>query len=133
MKTAVLLLLLFAASAAADDDGKIVRSSFMIVATARRLAELLGHGGWRQHKHLLRSLKTQLRAINRIAASKGRDYRRRLLNAYRALLDMADRILARATELLDPAWFLISPGPASLRPSTAMSPSGGSVARCSTL
>ena len=84
-----------------------------IVPTARRLAGLLGLGGWRQHRHLLRAVKKHLRAINRIAASKGRDYRKRLQDAYRALLDMADRILARATELLDPAWFPISPGPAS--------------------
>ena len=84
-----------------------------IVPTAKRLAGLLGVGGWRQHGHLLRAVKKHLRAINRIAASKGRDYRQRLQDAYRALLDMADRILARATELLDPAWFPISPGPAT--------------------
>ncbi len=84
-----------------------------IVATARRLAGLLGRAGWRQHKHLFRSLKQQLRTVNRIAASKGRDYRKRLQDAYRALLGTADRILARATELLDPAWFPISPGPAT--------------------
>ena len=84
-----------------------------ILATARRLAGLLGRSGWRQHKHLLRVLKEQLRAINRIAASKGRDYHKRLQDAYRALLETADRIVARATELLDPAWFSISPGPAS--------------------
>jgi transposase, IS5 family len=84
-----------------------------IVPTAQRLAGLLGVGGWRQHRHLLRAVKKPLRAINRIAASKGHDYRQRLQDAYRALLDMGDRILARATELLDPAWFPISPGPAS--------------------
>lgn len=84
-----------------------------IIATARRLAGLLGQGGWRQHKHLLRSLKAHLRTINRIAASKGHDYRKRLRDAYRALLDTADRILARATELFDPALFPIRPGPAT--------------------
>ncbi len=84
-----------------------------IVPTARRLAGLLGVGGWRQHGPPLRAVKKHLRAINRVAASKGRDYRQRLQDAYRAWLDMADRILARATELLDPAWFPISPGPAS--------------------
>jgi IS5 family transposase len=84
-----------------------------IVATARRLAGLLGQSGWRQHKHLLGGLKKQLRTINRIAASKGHDYRKRLRDAYRALLETADRILARATALLDPAWLPIGPGPAS--------------------
>jgi transposase, IS5 family len=83
-----------------------------IVATARRLAGLLGHGGWRQHRHLLRCLKKQLRTINRIASSKGRDSRERLRDAYRVLLDAADRILARAVELLDPAWLPIGGGPA---------------------
>ena len=57
-----------------------------IIATARRLAGLLGQSGWRQYKHLLRSLKEQLRTINRTAASKGRDYRKRLRDAYRAVL-----------------------------------------------
>ncbi len=64
-----------------------------IIATARRLAGLLGQSGWRQYKHLLRSLKQQLRTINRTAASKGRDYRKRLRDAYRAVLETADRIL----------------------------------------
>ncbi len=60
-----------------------------IIATARRLAGLLGQSGWRQYKHLLRSLKQQLRTINRTAASKGRDYRKRLRDAYRAVLETA--------------------------------------------
>ena len=68
-------------------------------------------GGWRQHRHLLRAVKKHLRAINRIAASKGRDFRKRLQDAYRALLDAADRILARATELLDPALIPDRPRP----------------------
>jgi hypothetical protein len=76
-----------------------------IVATARRLAGVLGVGGWRQHRHLLRT-------INRIAAAKGGDFRKRLQRAYVALFDVSDRVLARATELLDPALILISPGPA---------------------
>ncbi len=84
-----------------------------LIATARRLAGLFGQNGWRQHKHLLRTLKTHLRTINRIAASKGQDYRKRLREAYRALLATAGRILARATALLDPAWFPISPGSAT--------------------
>jgi IS5 family transposase len=82
-----------------------------IVATARRRAVLLGQGGWRQHRHLLRTVKGHLRVINRIAAGKGRDFRKRLQDAYRALFDAADRIIARATELLDPALIVIGPGP----------------------
>jgi transposase, IS5 family len=83
-----------------------------ILATARRLAALLGQNGWRQHKHLLRSLKRQLRTINQIAGSKKPDSRKRLQDAYRALLETADRILTRAMELLDPACFPIGSGPA---------------------
>lgn len=94
------------------DSGLIGDGLRTIIATARRLAGLLGRGGWRQHKHRLRSLKGRLRTINRIAASKGRDNPKRLRDAYRALLDTADRILERATELLDPASFLIRPGTA---------------------
>ena len=84
-----------------------------IMATARRLAGLLGVGGWRQHRHLLRALKKHLRNINRIAAGKGRDFQKRLQDAYRILFDASDRILARATELLDPALISIGLGPAA--------------------
>ena len=54
------------------DSGLIGDGLRTIVATARRLAGLLGVGGWRQHRHLLRAVKKHLRAINRIAAGKGR-------------------------------------------------------------
>ena len=56
-------------------------------------------------------MKKQLRTINRIAAGKGRDFRKRLQDAYRDLLDVADRIIARATELLDPALISDQPRP----------------------
>ena len=49
-----------------------------IVPLAVRLARLLGLGGWRQRKHLLRTVKKQLRAINKIAKGKGRDFPKRL-------------------------------------------------------
>ena len=80
-----------------------------IVPLAKHLANLLGIAGWRQHKHLRREVKKQLRVINRIAAGKGNDFRKRLREAYRLLLDLADRILARALELLDPAWIIVIP------------------------
>jgi IS5 family transposase len=80
-----------------------------IVPLAVQLASLLGVDGWRQHKHLFRAVKKQLRAINRIAASKGHNSRSRLQDAYRTLIDLADRILARALQLLDPALLTISP------------------------
>ena len=84
-----------------------------IIATARRLAGLLGQSGWRQYKHLLRSLKQQLRTINRTAASKGRDYRKRLRDAYRAVLEDRPTGSSLVAQLLDPACLPISPGPAT--------------------
>ena len=86
-----------------------------IVPLAVRLARLLGLGGWRQRKHLLRTVKKQLRAINKIAKGKGRDFPKRLQDGYRTLLDLADRILARALELLDPALISIAPSAAASR------------------
>ena len=93
------------------DSGLIGDGLRTIMATARRLAGLLGVGGWRQHKHLLRTIKKRLRDINRIAAGKGGDFRKRLQGAYRALLAVSDRVIARATELLDPALISLSPSP----------------------
>ncbi|MGZ3303825.1 MAG: ISNCY family transposase [Isosphaeraceae bacterium] len=95
------------------DSGLIGDGLRTIVSTARRLAGLLGRSGWRQHKHLLHAVRKQLRTINRIAAGKGRDFRERLQDAYRGLFDAADRILARATELFDPALITNSPGAAA--------------------
>ena len=73
-----------------------------IVPLAVRLARLLGLGGWRQRKHLLRTVKKQLRAINKIAKGKGRDFPKRLQDGYRTLLDLADRILARGAGVARP-------------------------------
>jgi transposase, IS5 family len=81
----------------------------LIVPVAVQLASLLGVDGWRQSKHLLRAVKKQLRVINRIAASKGRDCQNRLKDAYRTLIDLADRIVERAIKLLDPAFITICP------------------------
>ena len=56
-------------------------------------------------------MKKQLRAINKIAKGKGRDFPKRLQDGYRTLLDLADRILALVLELLDPALISIAPMP----------------------
>jgi hypothetical protein len=95
------------------DSGLIGDGLRTKVATARRLAGLLGAGGWRQHRHLLRTAKKHLRTINRIAAGKVRDFRKRIQDAYRVLFDAFDRIIARATELLDPAPISVGLGPAA--------------------
>src|SRR3954463_4483448 len=95
------------------DSGLIGDGLRTIIRTSQRLAGLLGQAGWRQHSHLRRVVKTHLRTINRIAAGKGRDFRKRLQAASRELLDVADRIIARASELLDPALIPIGLGPAA--------------------
>jgi IS5 family transposase len=95
------------------DSGLIGDGLRVIIRTSRRLAALLGQPGWRQHDHLRRVVKKHLRAINRIAAGKGPHFRKRLQAAYQALLDQADRIIARASELLDPALISIGVGPAA--------------------
>jgi hypothetical protein len=95
------------------DSGLIGDGLRIIIRTSRRLAGLLGQAGWRQHSHLRQVVKTHLRAINRIAAGKGRDFRKRLQAAYRELLDVAERIIARASELLDPGLISIGLGPAA--------------------
>jgi transposase, IS5 family len=85
----------------------------VIIRTSRRLAALLGRPGWRQHDHLRRVVKKHLRTINRIAAGKGPHFRKRLQAAYQRLLNEADRIIARASELLDPTLISIGVGPAT--------------------
>ncbi len=52
--------------------------------------------GWRQHAHLLSEIKKISREISRIAARKGRNYKERITNKYRELLQRAEAIIDRA-------------------------------------
>jgi hypothetical protein len=63
------------------------------------LAAAIGAGGWRQHEHLHKNVKRLSRQIDRIAARKGNNYKKRLKGAYRELLTLADTILTRAEKL----------------------------------
>ena len=63
------------------------------------MAEQLGVGGWRQHKHLYRKVKRLVREIERIAARKGSGYQARLQGLYGELLDLATLVLERAQQL----------------------------------
>ena len=56
-------------------------------------------GGWRQHRHLYRKVKTLARQIQRVASRKGAGYRQRLEALYRELLALADTLLLRAEKL----------------------------------
>ena len=80
-----------------------------IVPLAVKLARVLEIQGWRQHKHLLVNVRKQLRTVDRAAASKGKNRKRRLEEAYRTLIEFADDLLKRALELLDPKVFMITP------------------------
>jgi IS5 family transposase len=95
------------------DSGLIGDGLCTILRTSHRLAGLLDQTGWRQHRHLRQLVKSHRRTINRIAAGKGRDFHTRLQAAYREFLDVADRIITRASALLDPALISIGLGPAS--------------------
>jgi hypothetical protein len=62
--------------------------------------------GWRQHEHLLKKIKKLSRQIEPIASRKGPKYEERIQKPYRALLRLANKILARARALAaarDPA------------------------------
>jgi hypothetical protein len=63
------------------------------------LAAAIGAGSWRQHEHLHKNVKRLSRQIDRIAARKGNNYKKRLKGAYRELLTLADTILTRAEKL----------------------------------
>jgi hypothetical protein len=63
------------------------------------LADRLGVGGWRQHKHLYRKVKRLVREIDRLAARKGSGYQARLQFLYGELLDLAAMVLERAEQL----------------------------------
>ena len=66
---------------------------------APQLAELLGSGGWRQSKSLLKKAKRAVRAIGRI--KKGGGYKRRLQAAYEGLFHYVDLLLPRLETLLE--------------------------------
>jgi len=76
------------------DDG--VRK---IVELASPLAKQHAVSGWRQHAHLRTGVKRTARHIARIASRKGANYKARLKSAYRKLLKLARKIIARARRL----------------------------------
>jgi len=71
-----------------------------VLGLAVALANLLGLGGWRQHKHLYRKVKRLVREVERIAARKGTGYQDRIKSQYQELLALADTLLERGDELL---------------------------------
>ena len=70
-----------------------------VLECSAALADILGAGGWRQHKHLYRKVKRLVREIERMAARKGTGYQARLQSLYAELLDLAAMVLERAEQL----------------------------------
>jgi len=70
-----------------------------IIPICIELAGLVGEPGWRQGKHLQKQIKTRVRQIAKISASKSPQVKTGLGPAYRCLLDRAAMILDRAKHL----------------------------------
>ena len=84
-----------------------------IIKLCIALAEEHGIVGWRQSKHLLKKVKKLHRAINRISAKKGPQYKQRMQPFYRELLQKTALITERARGLCEATGQPI-PGPADL-------------------
>lgn len=67
------------------------------------ISGILGVPGWRQHEHLLRSVKKIASTISRFSGRKGSKNKRRTAKEYQRLLKKARKILARARQLSDRA------------------------------
>lgn len=72
-----------------------------VIRLAVILATALGVPGWRQHRHLLKRVYQLARTIASVARKKGANYRDRLLEPYAELLELARKLLDRATEVHD--------------------------------
>ena len=77
-----------------------------LLPLAAELAAEHGLKGWRQHEHLLRKVRTLVRAIGRASRAKGRGPER-LQPGYRPLLELAEEVLARARRLLAALTFAV--------------------------
>lgn len=77
-----------------DGIRKIIELCLLIV-TALQLP------GWRQHGHLLKTIKNLVRNIERIAARKGPNYEQRLKPCYKKLLRLSGKLIGRANRLLE--------------------------------
>jgi hypothetical protein len=71
-----------------------------VVTLAAELAAQYGQSGWRQHEHHLKTIKATVRKIGRVARAKGLGADR-LKPGYQELLDLAEDLLTRATQLLE--------------------------------
>jgi len=81
------------------DSSLIADGLRKVLGIAVTLAGLFDLIGWRQHKHLYGKARRLVRKIERIAARKGNDYRKRMKKPYRELLEVAETLLTRADTL----------------------------------
>jgi IS5 family transposase len=81
------------------ESGLILDGLRKVLQIGAEIADLLGLGGWRQHKHLYRKAKRLVREVARLAARKGEGYKTRMQALYRELLKQAAVVLDRADEL----------------------------------
>jgi hypothetical protein len=70
-----------------------------LVENAAPLAAAFGISGWRQHGHLLRRVKQQVRQVSRASRSKGKNSEPRLQAAYKELFQLADELVTRIKQL----------------------------------
>jgi hypothetical protein len=70
-----------------------------IVPLCAKLAEEFGQPGWRQCKHLIRTVKKRVRAISQLVASKSPRAKAALPDAYSNLLDRVTMLIERAKTL----------------------------------
>ena len=82
------------------DSSLIVDGIRKIIELSEPQATSRGLSGWRQHAHLLKTVKSVARQIARIAAKKGPNYQKRLKTEYVKLLKKSGRVMHRAKELL---------------------------------
>jgi transposase, IS5 family len=99
------------------DSSLIADGLRKILKLATELAKENGLSGWRQQKHLLRTIRTLARKIGRLSRSrakaKGVD---RLKPGYRELLELAKELLERARQLLRDLTFAVDAVPSATLP-----------------
>ena len=83
------------------ESSLIIDGMGKILPLCAAISSELDISGWRQHEHLLRRMRNIAITISRVSAAKRAGYQKRLQGLYRRLLQRANKILARAKELVN--------------------------------
>jgi len=70
-----------------------------VIKLSAALAKAWGLSGWRQHEHLLNTVRKQVQQISRVSRAKGAGSAERLRAGYRELLSDAKGLLDRVCQL----------------------------------